>query len=105
MGSSQAEELSSRSILRNARRVCIKVGTSVVAKENGRPSLTRLGAITEQIAELHHKGVEVIFVSSGAVGMGKRLLRKQRAPTTVGGIVSGAPPFTSPAKEAACLSQ
>lgn len=77
MGSSQAEELSSRSILRNARRVCIKVGTSVVAKENGRPSLTRLGAITEQIAELHHKGVEVIFVSSGAVGMGKRLLRKQ----------------------------
>ena len=77
MGSSQAEELSSRSILRNARRVCIKVGTSVVANENGRPSLTRLGAVTEQIAELHNKGVEVIFVSSGAVGMGKRLLRKQ----------------------------
>mmetsp|Transcript_24717 Transcript_24717/g.58038 ORF Transcript_24717/g.58038 Transcript_24717/m.58038 type:complete len:784 (+) Transcript_24717:90-2441(+) len=77
MSSSTSDERSSRSILRNARRVCIKVGTSVVANENGRPSLTRLGALTEQIAELHDKGVEVIFISSGAVGMGKRLLRKQ----------------------------
>jgi delta-1-pyrroline-5-carboxylate synthetase len=49
----------------------------VVANENGRPSLTRLGAIAEQIAELNGDGVQVIFVSSGAVGMGKRLLRKQ----------------------------
>lgn len=49
-----------------------------MANEDGRPSLTRVGAITEQIAELNARGVEVIFVSSGAVGMGKRLLRKQR---------------------------
>lgn len=77
MSSSSSKELSSRAILRTARRVCIKVGTSVVANESGRPSLTRLGAVTEQIAELHERGVEVIFVSSGAVGMGKRLLRKQ----------------------------
>ena len=72
-----AQEPSSRSILRTARRVCVKAGTSVVANENGRPSLTRLGAIAEQISELNAQGVEVIFVSSGAVGMGKRLLRKQ----------------------------
>lgn len=71
-------ELPSRSALRQARRVCVKAGTSVVANEDGRPSLTRLGAIAEQIAELHADGVEVIFVSSGAVGMGKRLLRRQR---------------------------
>eukprot|EP00536_Pseudo-nitzschia_multiseries_P003016 jgi/Psemu1/252235/estExt_Genewise1Plus.C_430041 len=77
MSSSGSSEHPCRSILRNARRVCVKVGTSVVANESGRPSLTRLGAITEQIAELHARGIEVIFVSSGAVGMGKRLLRKQ----------------------------
>lgn len=67
----------SRAALRRARRVCIKAGTSVVAKKNGSPSLTRMGAIVEQISELVNAGVEVIFVSSGAVGMGKRLLRKQ----------------------------
>lgn len=67
----------SRAALRRARRVCIKAGTSVVANEDGRPSLTRMGAIIEQIGELVDSGVEVMFVSSGAVGMGKRLLRKQ----------------------------
>jgi delta-1-pyrroline-5-carboxylate synthetase len=36
-----------------------------------------LGAIAEQISELNARGAEVIFVSSGAVGMGKRLLQKQ----------------------------
>jgi delta-1-pyrroline-5-carboxylate synthetase len=71
------QELPSRAALRRARRVCVKAGTSVVANADGRPSLTRLGAITEQISELVAAGVQVIFVSSGAVGMGKRLLRKQ----------------------------
>jgi delta-1-pyrroline-5-carboxylate synthetase len=70
-------ELPSRAALRNVRRVCIKAGTSVVANEDGRASLTRLGAIAEQIAELTRDGVQVIFVSSGAVGIGKRVLRKQ----------------------------
>lgn len=73
-----AVEPPSRAALRRARRVCVKAGTSVVANENGSPSLTRLGAIAEQIAELRNEGVDVIFVSSGSVGMGKRLLRKQR---------------------------
>ena len=70
-------EAPSRAALRRARRVCVKAGTSVVANEDGAPSLTRLGAIIEQIGELVASGVEVIFVSSGAVGMGKRLLRTQ----------------------------
>eukprot|EP00977_Amphora_coffeiformis_P027253 scaffold34597_cov177-Amphora_coffeaeformis.AAC.21 len=77
MSDNTAVEAPSRAALRRARRVCIKAGTSVVANEDGRASLTRLGAIIEQIGELVNQGVEVIFVSSGAVGMGKRLLRRQ----------------------------
>ena len=73
-----SSEPPSRAALRRARRVCVKAGTSVVANDNGSPSLTRLGAIAEQITELRNEGVDVIFVSSGSVGMGKRLLRKQR---------------------------
>ena len=71
------EEPNSRAALRMSRRVIIKAGTSVVANDDGSPSLMRLGSIVEQIAELNHAGVEVIFVSSGAVGMGKNLLKKQ----------------------------
>lgn len=70
-------EPKSRAMLRTANRVVIKCGTSIVTNENGQVSLTRLGAIVEQISELVKDGTEVIFVSSGAVGMGKRLLRKQ----------------------------
>lgn len=52
-------ECRSRSALRMARRVVVKAGTSVVANEDGSPSLTRLGAIVEQIAELNQAGMEV----------------------------------------------
>ncbi|KAL7540328.1 hypothetical protein ACHAXR_010040 [Thalassiosira sp. AJA248-18] len=71
------KEPPSRRALRSTHRVLIKAGTSVVANDDGRPSLTRLGAIVEQVAELHRSGMEVIMVSSGATGMGKRLMRKQ----------------------------
>mmetsp|Transcript_14158 Transcript_14158/g.24160 ORF Transcript_14158/g.24160 Transcript_14158/m.24160 type:complete len:796 (-) Transcript_14158:151-2538(-) len=71
-----SSEPESRKALRNARRILIKAGTSVVANDDGSPSLTRLGAICEQIAEIHRRGIEVIMVSSGATGMGKRLMRK-----------------------------
>jgi len=70
-------EPASRSALRRARRVIIKAGTSVLTNDDGSVSLTRAGAIAEQISELVKGGIEVIFVSSGAAGMGKRLLRKQ----------------------------
>jgi len=70
-------DLPSREALRNARRVCVKAGTGVVANEDGSASLTRVGSLAEQIAELCQAGVEVILVSSGSVGMGKRLLRRQ----------------------------
>ena len=70
-------EPQSRALLRTAERVVVKCGTSIVTNENGQVSLTRLGAIVEQISELVKSGTEVIFVSSGAVGMGKRLLHKQ----------------------------
>ena len=66
-----------RAALRDARRVLVKAGTSVVTSPNGYPSLTRLASLVEQIAELKAEGKEVILVSSGAVGMGRHLLLRQ----------------------------
>ena len=45
-----SSEPPSRAAIRRARRVLVKAGTSVVANEDGRPSLVRIGAISEQIA-------------------------------------------------------
>ena len=66
-----------RAQLANVRRVVIKAGTSVVCNPDGRFSLSRLAAIVEQIAELQLMGKECILVTSGAVGCGRRQLRKQ----------------------------
>jgi glutamate 5-kinase len=55
----------------------IKAGTSVITTADGRFSLVRMSALVEQIAALRRDGVEVILVSSGAVGCGRMLLRKQ----------------------------
>jgi delta-1-pyrroline-5-carboxylate synthetase len=65
----------SRLSLQSPRRLLLKAGTSTVTSSTGYPSLARLGAIVEQVAELHRRGVQVIIVSSGATGMGKRLMR------------------------------
>ncbi|KAG5189569.1 Aldehyde/histidinol dehydrogenase [Tribonema minus] len=72
------KEVESRQKVLHAHRIVIKAGTSVVSDERGYPSLTRLGAIVEQCAWLRKMGKEVLLVSSGAVGVGRQLLRKQQ---------------------------
>ena len=57
-----------------AKRVVVKVGTSVVSSKTGHLALGRMGAIIEQICRLVRAGKEVILVSSGAVGIGRRRL-------------------------------
>ncbi len=72
-----SQESSIRAAVRKSKRVVIKAGTSVITNSSGLPSLTRIGSISEQVAALVGEGKEVILVSSGAVGMGRKLLRRQ----------------------------
>ena len=67
--------------LRDARRLVIKVGTRVLLDDDGRPAEQRLAEIVAVAADLRRRGREVILVSSGAVGLGRRLLALPEAPT------------------------
>ena len=49
------------------KRITIKVGSNVLTRADGTLDITRMSALTDQIAELHRRGLEVILVSSGAV--------------------------------------
>ncbi|KAL1544715.1 Delta-1-pyrroline-5-carboxylate synthase [Salvia divinorum] len=69
---------STRSFLRDVKRIVIKVGTAVVTQADGRLALGRLGSLCEQIHELITDGYEVILVTSGAVGVGRQRLRYRR---------------------------
>jgi glutamate 5-kinase len=55
-----------------------QVGTAVVTRSDGKLALGRLGALCEQVKELMSVGIEVILVTSGAVGVGRQKLRHQR---------------------------
>nr|APG29288.1 Delta1-pyrroline-5-carboxylate synthetase [Lilium hybrid division VII] len=65
---------STRAFIRDAKRVIIKVGTAVVTRSDGRLALGRLGPLCEQVKELNSRGLDVILVTSGAVGVGRQRL-------------------------------
>jgi glutamate 5-kinase len=58
-------------LLRAARRLVIKVGTSTVTAENSELCLERVEPITRSIVSLMKAGRQVVLVSSGAVGLGR----------------------------------
>lgn len=56
------------------KRMVIKIGSNVLTQKDGLPDISRIQNITEQIAELRKRGIEVILVSSGAVASGRSLI-------------------------------
>lgn len=58
----------------NAKRIVIKLGTNVIRNEDGEVAISRIYSFIEDMAKLVRKGKEVILVTSGAVGLGKKKL-------------------------------
>ena len=56
------------------KKIVVKVGTNVITGRNGKLDPEILDSLTRQIAELNAEGVEVILVSSGAVGAGRGMV-------------------------------
>lgn len=57
------------------KRLVIKIGSNVLAKENGLPDLERMGFLIDEIAAIKKEGRQVIVVTSGAVAAGKSLVK------------------------------
>ena len=56
----------------NVKRIVIKLGTNVLRNEDGEVALSRIYSYIEDISKLVKSGKEVILVTSGAVGLGKK---------------------------------
>lgn len=56
--------------IKNIKRVVVKVGTSTLTHPTGLLNIKALEGIVRQITDLHNRGVEVVLVTSGAIGAG-----------------------------------
>lgn len=56
------------------RRVVVKVGTRLVIDTEGRPQRDFLARTAAEIRTLIDRGIEVLLVTSGAVGIGRRII-------------------------------
>src|SRR3954470_6667423 len=74
----------SRRHLGDAHRIVVKLGTHVVTHDGVELALGRLMGLVESLARLRHAGREVVLVSSGAVGMGMRVLGLSERPRSLG---------------------
>lgn len=67
-------------MLDQAKRIVIKLGTGVLTKGIGQLDTERIATLCGQVNALRERGIEVILVSSGAVGLGMGKLALQKRP-------------------------
>jgi glutamate 5-kinase len=70
------------SILYNARRVVVKVGSNVLTEDYGL-NLKAIRSISRQICRLIDRGIEIILVSSGAMASGIRKIGLDKRPDEI----------------------
>lgn len=60
--------------INEAKRIVFKFGTNVLRNDDKEISLSRVYSFIEEISKLHRQGKEVIIITSGAVGLGSKIL-------------------------------
>lgn len=63
-----------------ARRIVVKVGTNVIIRDDGAAAVGLIYGLVESAVNLRRAGKEVIFVSSGAIGLGVKRLGISSSP-------------------------
>jgi glutamate 5-kinase len=77
------QEKTGSPILRNAKRIVVKVGSSLVTNEGRGLDAVAIGQWCEQLAALVKDGREVIMVSSGAIAEGMKRLNWATRPKAI----------------------
>ncbi|MEE9382765.1 MAG: glutamate 5-kinase [Nannocystaceae bacterium] len=73
-----------RERLANVRRFVLKLGTHVVTRDGLDLALGRITSLVEAVATEHRAGRQPILVTSGAIGLGARMLKLDERPASLG---------------------
>ncbi len=72
-----------RSRLAKASRIVVKLGTSTLTYANGKLNLGQIEQLVREMADLRNRGLEMILVSSGAIGVGASRMGLKKIPKTI----------------------
>ncbi len=59
-------------------RIVVKIGSNVLTRLDGKPNVTNMSSIVDQVASLRALGHEIVLVSSGAVACGRGAITPSR---------------------------
>lgn len=59
-------------------RIVVKIGSNVLTRRDGKPNITNMSSIVDQVASLRALGHEIVLVSSGAVACGRGAITPSR---------------------------
>lgn len=74
-----------REMLKNAKRIVVKVGTSTITYSNGKRNFSQIDRLARELSDLQNQGKEMILVTSGAVAVGVDRLGLLKKPDTIPG--------------------
>ncbi|MCL2633061.1 MAG: glutamate 5-kinase [Oscillospiraceae bacterium] len=69
--------------LKNKKRIVVKVGTSTLAYPTGNLNIRRVETLIRVFSDLKNSGKDIIFVTSGAVGIGMGTAKLPEPPKTM----------------------
>lgn len=72
-----------KDLLGEVERVVVKVGTSSITRDSPEESMKFLDSIASQVKELRDRGIEVLIVSSGAIGLGLSIMGIEAHPNDI----------------------
>ena len=72
-----------REDLKKCGRVVVKVGTSTITHSGGKLNIQRMDKLCRALGDLHNRGLDVLLVTSGAVGAGMGRLGFSEKPSNL----------------------
>jgi glutamate 5-kinase len=72
-----------KELLGDVERIVIKVGTTTITKDSPTASKDMMDSIAEQVKELKDQGKEVLIVTSGAIGIGLKVMGVKPNPNDI----------------------
>ncbi len=71
--------------MKPVKRIVVKVGTSTLTYETGKTNIRRMMKLCSVLADLHNAGLDVVLVTSGAIGVGVGKLGLNEKPQDIPG--------------------